>query len=58
MEAGLHKIEMRRFERGGLLGHNGKLGQRTHAQAVDGGEDSISRLEARDARPHLHYYTR
>src|SRR5205814_1211599 len=54
----LHEVQMRRFERSGVLGHNRKLSQSARAQPKDTGEDGIARLEAGNTTTHLNHNTR
>jgi hypothetical protein len=49
---------MRRFERGGVLGHNRELSESARAQPEDAGEDGIARLEAGDTTTHVNHNTR
>ncbi len=54
----LHEVQMRRFERGGVLGHDRKLSESARAQPEDAGEDGFARLEAGDTTTHLNHNTR
>ncbi len=45
----LHEVQIRRFECGNFFGHDRKLSESARAQPEDAGEDSIARLETRNA---------